>query len=137
MAKFELGNRYSKIWEHDEVFPLFVKALEFAETDDSCLCIQDAIRYIGIPHSTFYYLCKNNSDLDNIKDDINNAVICRINKGALKGDYNPTAGIWRMKQLGEKDIVGHDMSGNLSIQQLEPAKFAIDDGNRSDAPKAD
>ena len=134
---FQIGNRYSKVWEHDEALSMFIKALEFAETDDNCLCIQDAIRHIGMPHSTFYYLCKLHSDLDNIKEDINSAVICRINKGTLNSDYNPTAGIWRMKQLGEKDVVGHDMSGNLTIQQLEPAKFAIDDGSRTDAPETD
>jgi len=30
-------------------------------------------------------------------------VIAIVNRKALEGDFNATAGIWRMKQLGERD----------------------------------
>ncbi|MBK7215212.1 MAG: hypothetical protein IPH88_18370 [Bacteroidales bacterium] len=61
--------------------------------------------------------------MDNIKEDINSAVICRINKGTLNSDYNPTAGIWRMKQLGEKDSSTHEInSTGISINLVDGSK---------------
>jgi hypothetical protein len=50
--------------------------------------------------------------LQYFKEDIKRLLTARINKGALQGNYNVTAAIWRMKQLGEKDPDKHQESSN-------------------------
>ena len=50
--------------------------------------------------------------MEYIKRDINDSIIRRINKGALKTTFNTTASIWRMKQLGEKDEQKTDITTN-------------------------
>ena len=97
------GNQYTRKYTEKEAFKIFEATLKWAKEEEDCLCVQDAVIHSDIPRSTFYYLCDEHKVLDNIKKEINDLVIARVNKGALKGDYNPTAGIWRMKQLGETD----------------------------------
>ena len=97
------GNRYTQKYSEEQAVELFVKAAEYAINDKDCLSVQDAVIHINIPHSTFYDLAEKHKVLDNIKKEINNAVIARINKGALLNKMNSTAAIWRSKQLGETD----------------------------------
>lgn len=54
-------------------------------------------------YSTFYYLLDKFPKLVKYKKRIFANVIYVINEGALKGELNATAGIWRMKQSGETD----------------------------------
>ena len=118
-----LGNQYTRIYTLEEATELFIKALEYAETNPKCLSVQAAEMFVKIPHSTFNNLTKQFNVLNDIKEDINRAVIVRVNNGTLDGTYNPTAGIWRMKQLGEKDIVGHDLStSGISINLVDGSK---------------
>jgi hypothetical protein len=102
---FEAGNKYAQEWNVENALPRFEDALKYAEDDDECLCLQDAIYQSGIPCSTFYYLSENHTVLETIKQDIHSAVIRRVNRLALarKEAVSPAAAIWRMKQLGEKD----------------------------------
>ena len=65
--------------------------------------MQDAVIHSGMPSRTFYYLADKHEVLQHIKKDINDVIIAKINRGALKGEFNATASIWRQKQLGEKD----------------------------------
>jgi hypothetical protein len=50
---------------------------------------------------------------ESIKKDIADIIIARINKNALKGDFNPAASIWRMKQLGEKDTQYQEVKSDV------------------------
>jgi len=120
-----LGNQYTRKFTLEEAMELFIRALEYAETNPDCLCVQDAEIHVKIPHSTFGYLCNEHKVLDDIKADINRAIIAKVNKGALDGTYNTTAGIWRMKQLGEKDVVGHDMSVSYERKLTDEEKQSI------------
>ena len=61
--------------------------------------------------------------LEDYKKAINDRVISRINQEALKGDYNPTAGIWRMKQLGEKDTQHQDHTTKGESLNVSPKKW--------------
>ena len=97
------GNQYGRKYSKEEAIELFENALYYAINSDDCLCVQDAVAESGIAHTTFYDLCKQFKELNDIKKNINENVIRRINRGGLKGDFNPTASIWRMKQLGETD----------------------------------
>lgn len=101
----EKNNKYAQQWTIENAKPYFEDALEYAETNEDCLCLQDAIYNSGIPYSTFYYLADNHDDLEKIKNDIQQAIIRRVNKNALskKESSSAAASIWRMKQLGEKD----------------------------------
>lgn len=98
------GNNYAQEWTLENAIPRFEDALKRSEHDD-CLCLQDAIKESGIPRSTFYQLAKDQKVLDNIKEQINDNIIIRVNKLALDKMYPVPASpaIWRMKQLGERD----------------------------------
>lgn len=98
----EQNNTYAQKYSLDEALPLFLEMLEYSLSDE-CLCVQDAFLHIKMPSSTFHYLIDKYKVLEDIKKDINANVISKVNKGALKGDFQPTASIWRMKQLGERD----------------------------------
>jgi len=62
--------------------------------------------------STFHYLIEKFPVLEIYKKDITDIVVSRINKNALKNEFNATASIWRMKQLGEKDKTETDITTN-------------------------
>lgn len=99
---------------------MFIAALEYAENQD-CLSLQEAIKHIEMPSSTFYDLADQFEVLERIKKDILNAVLIRINRGSLTGGYNPTAGIWRMKQLGEveKSETKHDATIHITREIIK------------------
>ena len=102
-TQFKKGNRDAEKWSLEKAEELFNKAYEYALTNKDCLCVEDAIYHSGIPFSTFYNLSKKSTVLEDIKKDINRAILRRINKKGLNGEFNATMSIWRLKQLGEQD----------------------------------
>jgi len=102
-TQFKKGNRDAEKWSLEKAEELFNKAYEYALTNKDCLCVEDAIYHSGIPFSTFYNLSKKSTVLEDIKKDINRAILRRINKKGLNGEFNPAMSIWRLKQLGEQD----------------------------------
>ena len=102
-TQFKKGNRDAEKWSLEKAEELFNKAYECALTNKDCLCVEDAIYHSGIPFSTFYNLSKKSTVLEDIKKDINRAILRRINKKGLNGEFNATMSIWRLKQLGEQD----------------------------------
>ena len=102
-GRFKKGNRDAEKWSIEDAEEIFLIALGFANDNDECLCVEDAIHHTKIPYSTFYNLAKKHSVLEDIKKDINKAVLRRINKGGLLAEFNPAMSIWRLKQLGEHD----------------------------------
>jgi hypothetical protein len=103
ITSFKVGNKAAEKWTEEEAVNSFELALELTLKDKDILCVQDAFFAIPMRPTTAHYLMDKFPVLEDIKKDINDRVISRVNKGALEGDYNPTAGIWRMKQLGERD----------------------------------
>jgi uncharacterized LabA/DUF88 family protein len=97
------GNKYAQKYTLDEAMELFIIGLEYAESNDNCLSLADAIKQTTIAYSTYDYLAEKHEVLGYIKNDTKTEVTRRINKHALKGEFNATSSIWRMKQLGEKD----------------------------------
>lgn len=116
--QFQPGNKYAQEWTFENSLPRFEDALKYAMNTENCLCIQDAILQTGIPSRTFYYLVENHSVLRSIKDEINEVIIIRVNKGAMKGELKETASIFRMKQLGERDKV--DINHTNDGSKFEP-----------------
>ena len=111
------GNKYAQIWNEENAMVEFIKALEFAENDETCLCLEDAIHHAQIPYSTYDYLANKYEVLGRIKKDTMAEVKRRINKGSLEGGYNPASGIWRMKQLGDTDK--QEIKQEVTSNQLE------------------
>ena len=109
-------NKYNQVWTHKDAKERFLKALKYSEIDDDCLHLADAIKVTGIPYSTYDYLAEKHKDLGLIKKDTKMEVLIRINKGTIKGDYPPAAGIWRMKQLGETDR--QEINQNVTNNEL-------------------
>jgi hypothetical protein len=110
---FEIGNKYAQEWTLENATPRFDDAIEYAETNDECLCLQDAIHYSAIPYTTFYYLSDNHDVLNAKKKQIMEAVIRRINRLAIKDIAPASAAIWRMKQLGERDEQHINQTGTM------------------------
>lgn len=115
---FEKGNNLAQEWSIENATPRFQDALKFAREDDECLCMQDAVAHSGIPSRTFYYLACNHDVLQEIKQDIADAIVSRVNRKGLIGDFNATMSIWRMKQLGEKDEQ-HVKTSNVTKSIIE------------------
>jgi hypothetical protein len=127
---FEKGNKTAQEWTLENAKPRFDDALEFAENDQTCLCLQDAIYFSGIPYTTFYYLSNNEDVLNAIKQNIMNAVTRRINRLALKDQAPAAPAIWRMKQLGEKDEQTVKTEGTLKqeiVVSTPETKQALED----------
>ncbi len=112
------GNKYTQKYTEEEAIPIFERMAEFSQTED-CLCIQDAFLHVGLPSSTFYHLVEKFDVLETIKKDIMANVIARVNRHGLKGEFNATASIWRMKQLGEIDSK-EVKNTNVDITPLTP-----------------
>ena len=110
---FEKGNKYNQEWTLENAMPRFEDALKYAQENEDCLCMQDAVAQTGIPSRTFYYLIDNHTELQLIKQDINDEIIRRVNKNALKNDFAASPAIWRMKQLGERDEQHINTSGSV------------------------
>lgn len=112
------GNKYTQKYTEEDAIPIFERMAEFSKTED-CLCIQDAFLHVDLPSSTFYYLVDKYEVLESIKRDIMANVISRVNRNGLKGNFNATASIWRMKQLGEVDSREVTQT-NIDVAPLTP-----------------
>lgn len=127
----EKGNKYAQEWSEEAAIIAFIEILEYAETREDCLSLQKAVKSSNMPWSTYRHLADNQDVLARIKEDTHAAIIIRINDGTLKGDFQPTAGIWRMKQLGEKDSKELDhKSSDGSMSTKPPTKQEIEDINK-------
>lgn len=117
------GNQNAEKYDLNEATICFNKALDRSK-EDTCLCVQDAVIHSGIKSRTFYSLCEEHVVLQDIKREINDNIIVRINNGALTGKYNTTAGIWRMKQLGESDVqsIRHEVTRGITVDIHDSGK---------------
>lgn len=102
-TSFQLGDKAAEKWTYDEVEKIMHQMRENAKNNNDVLCLQDAIASVDLYTSSLNYLLDKFPNFENIKKDIQDLIIRRINKNALEGDYTPAASIWRMKQLGERD----------------------------------
>jgi hypothetical protein len=104
------------------VFRKFAAMIKNAKKDDEILCFQDACISIDWRSSKVEYWCNKIPVFKNLKKDVQDIIISRVNKKALKGDFNATASIWRMKQLGEKEKVEQNININ-SIEDIDKISF--------------
>ena len=81
----------------------FKEMYENSLNDKDILCFQDACLSIGWRPTKVDYWVNKMPIFEDIKKDIQDVIVSRINGKGLKGDYNATMCIWRSKQLGEKD----------------------------------
>jgi len=121
---FEKGNKHAQEWTLENALPRFEDALEYAETNEECLCLQDAIHYSAIPYTTFYYLAENQPVLNAIKQQVMQAVIRRINRLALKDLAPSSPAIFRMKNLGERDEQHINTTGTTKTEITVTSKEA-------------
>ena len=115
-----IGNQSALKWTLEESFLLFERMVQNAEANEELLCVQDVVLSVGMYPSSINYLVNKFPELKLIKKDIHEIITCRINRGTLKGDFQPAAGIWRMKQNGERDQQYLDQSskdGSMSPKQ--------------------
>lgn len=131
MNEFEIGNKAAEKWTEAEVKKTIEQMRENAHKDSEILCLQDAIFSVDLYSSGLNYLIDKFPVFENIKKDIQDIIISRINKGALKGDLTPSPAIWRMKQCGEKDKVETEHSGEIKgnridIEIVTPEKSELD-----------
>jgi len=118
-----MNNENAEKWTFEDAKEVFIKIYENVISDNDILCLQDAYYVSNISHTTFYYLISKYPVLNNIKEDIQNYIIRKINKCTLQGDFNSTGGIWRMKQLGEKDTQYQEVNSNNTHSFKKPPKI--------------
>lgn len=101
----------------------FNQMLENAKNDDEILCFQDACMSVGWRSSKVAYWTAKLPVFENLKKEISAIITARINKNALRGDFNATASIWRMKMLGESEVntINHQNNGG----SFEPPKISF------------
>ena len=121
-TRFKQGNRAAEKWTLEESKKLFDDLIKFIKSNEEILSMQQAYIEYDIPHSTYYYLLEKFPVLDKYKKAAYDVIISRINIGALLNKMNPTAAIWRMKQSGELETKGLDIttkgeSMNIDIDQ--------------------
>lgn len=86
----------------------------FEELAKKCIAgeyfsIQECQMNSGMRPRTFYDYAEKYPELEDLKRQMNDGIIANVNRECLTGKMNPTAGIWRMKNLGEKDRQEVDM----------------------------
>lgn len=101
-TKFKKGNKAASK-SPKVVLRKFNEILYNAKNDNRILSWQAACLSIGWRVTKCDYWAEKISVFGNIKKEVMQIIISRINNGVLLSDYNPTGGIWRMKQCGEKD----------------------------------
>lgn len=125
----EEGNKYNEIYTLEKEKPIFEDLVNRAKNGEF-LSIQEAVMHSPYERGIFYYLCDRFKDLDNIKRELNDIIIAIINRKALESEYNPTASIWRMKQLGEVDsreVTQTNINTPPTPEEIEQAKKRIED----------
>jgi hypothetical protein len=85
------------------VLKSFKKILQNAQKDNNILSWQDACYSIGWRATKCDYWADKLPVFGDIKKEVKNIIISRVNKGAIKGKFVPAPSIWRMKQCGERD----------------------------------
>lgn len=130
-TRFKIGNKAAEKWTEEETEKIMFQMLENAKTNNEILCFQDAVLSVELYPSSINYLINKFPVFKDIKEDIGGIIIARVNKGALKGDYNPTASIWRQKQLGETDEKKIDHTSKGKSISMTPMQFV----NRDDKDK--
>ena len=140
-TSFKMGNKAAQK-SPKVVIKKFNEMLDLAKNDPTILCYQDALQAIGWRNSKAEYWINKLPVFVNLKKDIQNTIVSRINKNALNGTYNAAASIWRMKQLGETDVQHQNIKSdikqeskhsvdlsNLSKETLEELKKVYDNPN--------
>ena len=111
-TSFKQGNK-AAVKSPKIVVRKFQQMIENAKTDDDILCFQDACMSVGWRSSKVAYWTDKLPVFENLKKEVSAIITSRINRNALKGSFNATASIWRMKMLGETDTstVNHQNNG--------------------------
>jgi len=115
MAKFEIGNKEAEIWDEEQVRKVFNQMVVNTIEDKDILSLQDAILSVNLYSSSINYLVEKFPVFETIKKDIQDIIVSRVNKGAIKGEFNPASSIWRMKQCGEVERSEIKNEGSMEI----------------------
>ena len=139
MARFKIGNKDAEKWTEDAVYDIFSRMLKVAESDDNVLCMQDVLKHpdIKLYRSGLDYLVGKFPDFGKYKRDIQDVIISRVNRGAIKGDFAGTPAIFRMKQLGEEDRTTVDSNVNANINGFSVKDIVKFDRKRREEEEED
>lgn len=116
MMAAEKGNKYAQKYTLEEWVDKLNEIYKDA-CNGNIWSIQEAWIKNDIRPSTVKWWINKEKELLAIKEDINDAIIANVNRNCLTGEMNVTAGIWRMKMLGEKEkqeIVNTNVNLNTS-----------------------
>jgi hypothetical protein len=139
MARFKIGNKEAEKWTEEAVYDIFSRMLKVAESDDNVLCMQDVLKHpdIKLYRSGLDYLVGKFPDFGKYKRDIQDVIISRVNRGAIKGDFAGTPAIFRMKQLGEEDRTTVDSNVNANINGFSVKDIVKFDRKRREEEEED
>lgn len=129
-TRFKIGNKAAEKWNEEEAVKVFEDLYEFTKERKDIVSIQEAYIEFGITPTNYYYLSSKFSVLKDIKNGMNDIIIARVNKGAINQEMNPTACIWRMKQLGEQDKKEIDHTSKGESISITPMQFVSNDKDK-------
>ena len=109
------GSSLNQKYDKEEVFAIFER-LAKACIEGEYLSLQECQMNSGMRPRSFYVYAEKYPELEDLKRQMNDGIIANVNRMGLEGKFNPTAAIWRMKNLGEKDRQEVDM--NVKEQPL-------------------
>lgn len=96
------GSANNQKYNKEEVLAIF-EELAQACIDGKYLSIQECQMNSGMRPRSFYVYAEKYPELEDLKRQMNDGIIANVNRMGLEGKFNPTAAIWRMKNLGESD----------------------------------
>lgn len=103
----------------------FNEILENVKNDVSndILSWYDACNSIGWRNTKCDYWAEKFPIFGNLKKEIQQSIASKINRGTLTSTFNATGGIWRMKQLGERDERYQENQSNVTVKSIDPIKW--------------
>ena len=119
--QFEKGNKVAQK-SPKVVMRKFQEIYQNAIIDKEVLSWQQACLSIGWRVTKCDYWAEKISVFGTLKKEIMKIVASRVNSGAIKGDFNPAASIWRMKQCGEVDTTNKNIDVTTKGDKLPAAE---------------
>ena len=109
------------------IHKLFLKILDETVKDASITSWQSACLTANVRIGKMNYWCKKIPIFAKYKKEIEQIIISRLNDGALNGDYNVTAAIFRQKILGEIEIQHVKNENTLELKEAPTIKIIEED----------
>lgn len=105
-TSFKENNKAAEKWTFEKAEEFIINLIDYARKNDVYTLSEVCYENDQYPFVLDYIVDKFKKDhpvFESYKKALQDALIDKVNRGALKQELSVPASIWRMKQLGEKD----------------------------------